>query len=266
MKGPDTLIRREDNWITSMGQVFAGERVVIRGHDLFRDLSGMRWMELYMFLVTGKRFSQNQILLFESMWTLCTSYPDPRIWNNRIAALAGTARSTCTLAVSAATAVSEARIYGRQPDIRAIDFLYRLQAQISAGTSLCDSIQQELDRYRGLPGFSRPMARSDERLGPLSQRASELGLDNGPYVQLLSDVQHYLKEQRYRLNMNVAALGAALAADQGLTPYEYCLFLTPAFTGGMIPCYIEARSADEGAFLPMSCARIEYTGPAIRAW
>ena len=37
-----------------------------------------------------------------------TSYPDARIWNNRVAALAGSARSTGNLGVSAALAVSEA--------------------------------------------------------------------------------------------------------------------------------------------------------------
>lgn len=266
MKGPRDLLHHEDNWLTRMGLVFAGERVIIRGKDLFHDLYGMRWMELFLYALTGRNFDQNQIRLFEGMWSLCTSYPDPRIWNNRVASLAGTARSTCTLGLAAAIAVSEAKVYGRQPDIQAIDFLVRTKGKIDAGIPLLDIIQAELSKFRGIAGFARPIVNRDERIKPLLDLASSLGLADGEYVHLVFSVQEKLHEQRYRMNMNVAALGAALAADQGLSSYEYYLFLNPSFIGGIIPCYIEAAERAEGTFLPLSCQRVVYEGVANRSW
>ena len=35
LKGPDLLNHFEDNWQTEMGALFIGERVVLRGKDVF---------------------------------------------------------------------------------------------------------------------------------------------------------------------------------------------------------------------------------------
>ena len=77
---------------TRMGAFFPGERVVYRGHDLHVDLKDMDWIELYVFGITGRRFSPEQLRLMHALW-VNTSYPDSRIWNNRVAALAGSAHS-----------------------------------------------------------------------------------------------------------------------------------------------------------------------------
>jgi hypothetical protein len=266
MKGPKDLLANEDHWTTRMGLVFPGERVVFRGKDLFNELKDMRWMELWLFGITGRRFNKEQILLFEGMWTLCTSYPDPRIWNNRISSLAGTSRSSCTLGLSAAISVSEATIYGRGPDIRAIDFLLRTKKKIDAGESIPDILNAEIKRYRGIAGFARPIVSSDERILPLLNHASKLGLGNGYFVSLSFEIERALTELRYRMKMNIAMLGAALAADQGLNALEYYRFLIPAFIGGMFPCFLEAQEKSEGTFFPMSCSRILYEGKEKRSW
>lgn len=266
MKGPKDLIAHEDNWHTRMGLVFPGERVVFRGQDLFHDLKDMRWMELLLFGITGRQFDQNQIRLFEGMWTLCTSYPDPRIWNNRIAALAGTSRSSCTLGLSAAISVSEATIYGRGPDIRAIDFLLRTQTLLNSGKPLPDILTTELQKYRGIAGYSRPIVSSDERILPLLRLSEKLGLSDGYYVKLCFEIEKTLINLRYRMKMNIAMLGAALAADQGLAAHEYYQFLIPAFIGGMYPCFLDTQEKTEGVFLPVSCGKIKYEGKPKRAW
>lgn len=266
MKGPTDLLAYEDRWNTRMGMVFPGERVVFRGKDLFNELKDMRWMELYLFGITGRRFDDNQIRLFEGMWTLCTSYPDPRIWNNRIASLAGTSRSSCTLGISAAISVSEASIYGRGPDIRAIDFLLRTKKQLDTGKSISDILNSEIKKYRGIAGFSRPIVSSDERIEPLLNHAKKLGLSDGFFAKLSFDLEKTLLDQRYRMKMNIAMLGAALAADQGLTTREYYRFLIPAFIGGMFPCFLEAEEKVEGIFFPLSCNRINYEGKKNRSW
>lgn len=128
MKGYKSLIESEHRWISRMGAWFPEEgRVVFRGKDLFHELKDLSWMALLFYGMTGRIFNEKQMRLFEGIWTLCTSYPEPRIWNNRIAALAGTTRSTATLAISAATAVSEATIYGHRPIVQAIDFYLGLR-------------------------------------------------------------------------------------------------------------------------------------------
>lgn len=265
-KGPDILAEHEDCWKTTMGLVFPAERVVYRGRDLFHELKDMRWMELLLYGITGRRFSEEQIRLFEGIWVLCTSYPDPKIWNNRVAALAGTARSTATLGISAAISLSEATLYGRRPDIRSIDFLLRARRELDDGKELHQIIRTELGRYRSIMGYARPLVRSDERISPLMKLASELGFDQGKHVQLAFDVEEFLVKNRYRMKMNVAALIAALAADQGFTPREYYLYMVLSFTAGMFPCFIDTADRPEGAFLPLSCERISYDGPDQRRW
>lgn len=266
MKGPSKLIAHEDRWNTRMGMVFPGKRVVFRGKDLFHELKDIRWMELLLFGITGRRFDEKQIRLFESIWSLGTSYPDPRIWNNRVASLAGTVRSTATLGLSAAISISEATVYGRRPDVRAIDFLFRTRRSLEAGATLPDIIRDELRKYRGIAGYARPFVNDDERILPVTHLAERLGYGDGAYLRIAYEVEKTLLNLRYRIKMNAAALGAALAADQGLSGYEYYLFLTPAFIGGMFPCYIEAAEKDEGTFLPLSCNRIEYLGKESRRW
>ena len=266
MKGPVTLLENEDNWRTRMGLSFAGERVVFRGKDLFSDLKDLRWMELLLFGITGRSFDKYQIELFEGMWRICASYPDPRIWVNRAASLGGTVRTTGVLALSSAIALSEATIYGRRPDVRAIDFLRRSLELVERGNDLITVLKDELRVHRGIPGFARPLVNGDERIVPLVQLAEKTGCSEGKVFRHVFQIEETLKISRYRMKMNVAALAAALAADQGLSTKEYYYYLLPCFSGGIIPCFIDAVEHGEGALLPMRCSRITYSGVSKRQW
>jgi len=265
MRGPKQLLENEDRLVTRMGAWFPGERVVFRGKDLHVDLGNLTWMDLYLYSVTGRRFKESELRVLNAIWTY-TSFPDPRLWNNRIAALAGTTRSTGVLGISAATAVSEASIYGRRPDIRSIDFLLRAQKRRAQGTELATLVKEELRKHRGIYGYGRPLIREDERIPHLLRLAAEEGLHDGPYVQLAFDVEQILLTGRWRLHMNYAGLAAGLCADLGFTPRTFYLFLIPVFVAGMLPCFIEASEKSEGAFLPLSCSRIAYEGPHRRDW
>src|SRR3569832_1250420 len=136
MKGPVELLENEGRWRTKMGAFFPGKRVVFRGKDLFTEFGHLSWMQLYLYGITGRNFTEAQGKQYEGMWVLSTSYPDPRLWNNRIGSLAGTSRTTGNLGISAAIAVSEASIYGRRPDIRAINFLLRARRLLNDGKPL----------------------------------------------------------------------------------------------------------------------------------
>ncbi len=266
MNGEQTLLDNEDRWVTGMGAWFPGERVVFRGKDLFNELNGISWMGLLLYGITGRSFDDKQLRLFEGIWTICTSYPDPRLWNNRIAALAGTARSTAALAIGAATMASEASIYGGRPVVRSIDFLFRARELLQRGADLQDVVATELKSCRGIAGYGRPLINADERIKPMLALAEELGFGSGAYVKLAFDIERVLLQGRWRFKMNIAALLAALAADQGLTRQAYYHFMVLCFSAGMFPCYADALNKPEGAFFPFRCDRIDYKGCSRRKW
>jgi hypothetical protein len=222
-------------------------------------------MERYLLAITGRRFAPGAVRLLEAIWCY-TSYPDARIWNNRVAALAGTARSTGNLALSAALALSEADIYGLGPCVRAIDFLIRTRAELEAGGELAACLRRERSRGRALGGYGRPLCAADERIEPTVGLAGSLGLADGPHLKLARAVEALLVVERPRMRMNYGALTAALAADVGLTAREHYHFLIPLFLGGMPPCYLEATERPAGAFLPLPCQGVAYRGAPRRAW
>ncbi|MGB5098188.1 MAG: hypothetical protein WBN82_09805 [Porticoccaceae bacterium] len=264
-KGPDLLARSEDNWVTAMGAWFPEGRVVLRGKDVLNDLGHRRWMEHFVYAITGRE-SPSLARLIEGIWAISCSYPDPRLWNNRVAALAGTARSTGVLAVSSAVAVTEATLYGLRPIKGAMDFFYRADRKLTDGHSLSQIIREELRNHRVVSGFGRPLVSDDERIRPLLRFARTLDADNGHYVQLAFQVHEILKNSRYKYQINVAALAAAILADQGLSTDELYHLATLAFVAGMFPCYIDAREKLEGTFFPLRTARIDYKGAPERRW
>jgi hypothetical protein len=252
---------------TRAGACFPGERAVFRGHDLHADLKDMDWIELYVFGITGRRLTSQQISVLHALWTY-TSYPDARLWNNRVAALAGSARSTGALGIAAAIAVSEAAIYGWQPEMAAADFLARARVRVNGGESLRAVLEQELRMHKRLLGYGRPVATSqvDERIPAVLKRMEQEGMSPGPHLQLAFDVEKELCEMGKRLPMNYAAMIAAIPLDMGFSPREVYLFVLPSFMAGMPPCYQEAAERPEGATFVMKCSQIRYEGPSYRRW
>lgn len=265
MNGPGLLLENVGRIESRMGACFLGSHAIFRGKDLHAELGDAKWIDVYLFGITGRRFPDAQLLLLEAFWSY-TSYPDARIWNNRVAALAGSTRSTGNLGVSAALALSEASIYGRGIDIRAIDFLIRTRAELAGGGELEPWVRKELAARRSLAGYGRPIASGDERIGPILKMARSQGLGDGPYLRLAHAIEDCLLGSRLRMHMNYGAILAALAADMGFSPREYYLFMYPAFLAGMLPCYIEASEKPEGTLFPLACGDVAYLGVPKRKW
>lgn len=260
LKGPRLLSHYEDNWETAMGACILGEgRIILRGRDLLTELNELRWSELLVFAVTGKE-SQTLARLVEALSVICTSFPDPRLWNNRVAALGGTTRTTGSLVVNAASTVSEADAYGVRVGKRAFDVFHRFKEKLDEGEKLEDLIKQELKNYKVVSGYGRPLLYKDERIEPLLKFAKSIGCADGPYVKLALDISDYFENSRYPYLINAAALMAALLADQGLSAEEAYYLVTQTFVTGMFPCYIDAINHPEGTLFPLSANRIDYTG------
>jgi len=251
--------------VTSMGAFFPGERAVFRGQDLHKSLQDMGWQELYLFGFTGRRFTSQQMKVFNALWNY-TSYPDTRLWNNRVAALAGAARSTGTLGIAAAMGISEAQIYGWGAALRASEFLIRAKNLVDEGLNLKELVRTELKEKRGIAGYGRPLVSIDERITPLLKLVREQGLDSGPHLKLSLEVEKILLAGRWRMRMNHAAISAALAADFGLSSQEYYYFSIPAFLAGMPPCYKDAVEKPEGFLFPLPSWMLSYEGIPYRSW
>ena len=267
LKGPQLLQHFEDNWETEMGAFFPSEgRVVLRGKDLLNEFKDHGWVELMVFAVTGRE-SKKIARLLEASWVLGTSFPDPRLWNNRVAALGGSVRTTAALAINAASAVSEANAFGARVGTRAGDVLHRFKKAIDEGDKLENLIKKELKKYKLVSGFGRPLVSKDERVGPLMDFAKSIGCGNGPFVKLAFDISSYFENSRYPFRINVAAVISALLADEGLSPEQAYYLGTQCFVGGIVPCYIDAINHTEGTLFPLSTDRIEYRGEySERSW
>jgi citrate synthase len=264
MNGPEALMGSFDRLATRMGQAFVGTRAVFRGQDLHAELRHLDWMALFVLGITGRHHGEAQVRLLHALW-VCTSYPDARIWNNRTAALAGSARSTPGLGIAAALAMSEATIYGGHPYVSSIDFFIRARAHAEQGGVLSDFVEAELARGR-IYGYGRPIAAIDERLPWVLGIARELELDGGPHLRIALEVEGQLVARSPKLRMNYAALMSALCADLGFSVTEMHHFQVPVFMAGMSPCFIEAAERAPGTVFPMSCTHIAYEGPARRRW
>lgn len=258
------LLDTEAHWPTSRGKAFLTERVVMHGRDLHKQLGDYEWLHLYLFSTLG-RDPGEQVYKLLNFFCVASSYPDPSIWPNHVTALAGSVRTTPSLALMAGLSISEASIYGRRPEVRALDFFYRAGRWCDKGKSLMDFIEQELSMGRIIYGYGRPLANQDERIDPTLEKVQEWGFSDGRYFKMALEVYDYLNAT-YGYSMNIAAINTALVADVGLSCQEYQLFLTPAFLAGMVPCFQDAREKPEGAFFPMRCTSICYDGPAKREW
>lgn len=265
MNGPDYLSQKAGKLQTTMGGFFPGSHVVFRGQTLHTGLKDMDWMALYLYGICGRRFSDAEMQLMNALWTY-TSYPDARIWNNRVAALSGSARSTGNLGLAAALSISEAHIYGRGNEVQAISFFIATRKLLDTGGNLADCLQDEMKTHRRIAGYGRPLINADERIAPIMAKATALGLDQGRHIQLAFAIERHLLDSGRNLRMNYGAVVSAFGADLELSPEEFYLFMFPSFLAGMPPCFLEARHGVEGSLFPLSCTDIAYQGVGPRRW
>lgn len=266
MNGPELLNFHAGILRTKVGACWPGSRAVFRGHDLHQDLRTADWLELYLFGITGRRFTPAQTKLLHGIWVI-TSYPDARLWNNRVAALGASARSTPVLSLAAALAISEAGIYGGRPGVKGIDFFMRAGQELRAGGDLRQLVHRELESNY-IYGYGRPLNSHDERLIWLAECARSNGMGDGEHFKIAFAVEKILVEElgKASLKMNYAGMTSALGADLGLSPREFHLLRFTMFLAGMAPCWVEAAEKPEGALFPTPCSAISYEGVEQRTW
>ncbi|CAN7343576.1 hypothetical protein LJR289_001898 [Pseudoduganella sp. LjRoot289] len=264
LRGPALLQHHAGRLHTKVGAAFPGSHAVFRGHDLHRELRELEWVQLYAYGITGRHLTPAQAELVQALWTH-TAYPDARLWNNRVAALAGSARSSATLGMVAGMAVSEATVYGGQAALLSMSFLQNALRRVQAGEVLADVVWAETARSK-IYGYGRPINSTDERLPWIMQLAERLGLHDGPHLALAWQVEQVLLTRYTQLRMNYTALHAAIIADMGLSVREYQLLRVPVFIAGMAPCLAEAAEKPEGVLFATPCSAVDYKGAPPRPW
>lgn len=264
MTGPELLQQHAGVLKTKVGGCWPGSHAIYRGHDLHKELSDLDWVDLYAFGILGRRLSAAQLELLNAIW-VNTSYPDARLWNNRVAALAGSTRSCAGLGMVGGMALGEAQVYGGGAGLRAIDFLQRA-ARLLGNDKAFEAMVLSEARERRIYGYGRPINSTDERNPVVLAIAARLGLDQGAHLRAARATEGVLLKHWPQLRMNYAALHAALIADMGLTPREYQLLRVPTFMAGIAPCQKEAALQQPGCFVPMNCECVQYKGRSHRAW
>ena len=87
----------------------------------------------------------------------------------------------------AAQAWSEAAIYGRGIEFRAVDFYNKTREILASGVTLADHLEAFLKGGGRMAGFGRPIATADERVALSHALACELGLAAVDHCTYLDD-------------------------------------------------------------------------------
>lgn len=235
---------------------------MLHGYHLQQDLvQNASWMQCMLLSVTGKLYPQNVASFVEALFVV-TGYPDPRLWCNRVAALAGS--SQCTAAASIATSISSAEgvVYGGQAIYKAAVFLHKAHVHLyeNGENDLKLFLDDALSRKKTIFGFGRPLTRVEERIPPIREKAISLNLCEGNHCLIANEIESCLQAQSKQIILNYGGYVAAWLLDLGFTSVQIYHIQTLLFYNGIIPCYIEAFENEPGTFLPIACEDILYEG------
>ena len=226
------------------GIALLGSRVVVHGLDLHADCLELGFVHYLLFCVTGRRFEPAVARVLEELW-VSTGYPDARIWCNRVAGYLGSARVDPALALAAALAATNSVSYGFQ----ALRFAYRVQASLPEPLAERQSwLTAVLAERRVLHGYGRPVHGHDERIDVALECLARAGLPAGAALGRAFWLERQLGARK-GLEMNIAAVFAAIAIDFGLDEHEFDAFMLLELAPGYMAVYAEQRRRPPFEFL-----------------
>jgi citrate synthase len=250
---------------TNAGLAYLSECSIFRNKDLHHDLGELSWFEFNLFGITGKKYSPVELEILNFIW-VSTSYADIRIWPNRIAALASSARTTPILSMVGGIASCDAELFVAKPLVSCLSMYLSIGKKLeNNSSSLNEIIEEKLIHKKTIFGFGRPITSTDERVPHLITFLHKRNMDNGKYFKMAFKIEAILKEKK-QIQMNIAALYAAICADFGFNEVEMNLFVSLLVYAGMPPCYLDTLEKPAGTLLPIKANDIKYTGIKPRAW
>lgn len=248
---------------SSKGGWTVGRGVVNHGYSQTDDLVGKASFFQVMMLNTTGRLPEVRLAQFLEAAFICCSWPDPRIWCNQVGAFAGDARTSGVAAICAGTLASDSTIYGPGAYGNIGDLLLQGRTAIDGGQSVADFVHSKRSAKGRIPGFARPLAKGDDRVGALQALADSLGFTPGPNQNLAYAIHDYI-QRRYGDAMNMGGLTVAFFLDQGFKVKEIVRLFSLLVSGGVHASFAEYRDQPVNSFLPLRCDDIDYLGVSER--
>lgn len=262
----EKLLAAQSGWESSVGAAYPGNGAEFRGYDMLEEFKHWNWLSTFYFATSGRKLSSNAEKFINAVYCMCFSYPDVRIWNNGIAAMAASTRSTAQLGICGGNAISEANFYGGRPVMKAVDFILRAKEKFESGSSMQEIYTEEKSRRKYIYGYGRPIVSHDERVPPAISLMKELGLFDRSHVRFATEFDDYLQTQDSEIRLNICGVFAAFCADEGMEPREAYYLLVVCYSIGMLACYVDALDKPEGHLFPFRCDSIRYSGNQVRDW
>ena len=266
----DEWLANRANIVTNRGGWRIGEAIYNCGYSMMDDLVGKKtFFQTLILNVTRKMPSKNLAEWFEASF-ICLSWPDSRIWCNQNGSLIGSTKGSPVAGVAAGILSADSRMYGPGSILGGAEFIERALQWGKSGLTEVEIIEKELKSKHVkaggkavIVGFSRPIATGDERVEAMEKVTSSLGFEEGEHLKLAFKI-HEALSKGYNENMNYVGYVTAFLLDQGFSSAEMYRIYSTWVHSGVHACFAEANDDFSGAFLPLACEDIEYTGVAPR--
>jgi len=253
--------------VSSRGGWKIGSGVQNCGYDMMDDLVGKAsYMQVVVLNATGRLPSKAVADWIEAIH-ICLSWPDPRIWCNRIGALAGSSRTSSVTASCLGVLAAESTSYGIKPLISGVDFIKDAYAQVTQGASVEDFIISETKKHGGKPhlmGYARPIAKGDERIPAMEKVTKNLGFSIGEHLALAYQIESALSI-KFDESMNINGYMSAFLVDQGFTAIEVYRTFSALVVSGVTACYADTADRIAGNFAPLKTDDVIYKGRPLRS-
>ena len=244
-----------------------GEKIECHGLDLMEDVVGkFSYMQLVILNATGRLASKNMAEWFEAIH-ICMSWPDSRIWCNRVGALGGSSGAGTVATACAGILAADSASYGTRPIKGGVELIKRASDSVGAGVSVEEFVSREVQAKGGKPhlmGYARPVVKGDERIIVLESLAAKLGFKRGPHLELAYAVEAIL-DRDFGESMNMNGYVSAFITDNGYTAEEMYRICSNVVTSGVVASSVDFADRKQGSFSPIHVGDIIYSGIAPRA-
>ena len=243
-----------------------GSGIETHGYSLLDEIHGKCSLFQVMILnVTGRLPERRLADLVEGVF-ICSSWPDPRIWCNKLGAFSAMTRTSATAAIAAGGLAGDSKLYGAGTGVSIDAFITEADQRINNEGWSLPSFMEAVAYKNGklqAPGYARPLAKGDERVVAMRRYASELGFQPGHFESLANRIEDYLFE-RDGEGLNSSGYFVVFMKDQGYTIDEIMGIAAWAIATGVYASYFEYVDQPPGIFLPLRISDIVYSGPAKR--
>ncbi len=260
-------------WDKYRGQIYSqkggwtvGKGITTHGYNLLGEIHGKCSMFQVMIMnITGILPERRLADLVEGLF-ISLSWPDPRIWCNKMGVFSALTGSSITSAIATGGLAGDSKMYGPgtgQSIGPFFDLAYR--SIVENGETIESFIEGNCYKHGKLfaPGFARPLAKGDERIPAMRKLALDLGFESGPLENMVNEMESYL-EKKSGEGLNLSGYFTAFMMDQGYSIDEIIGIAAFSVTGGVYASYFEYVNQPPNAFLTLRIDDIEYVGKKAR--